>query len=461
MSANQPPLPSGSDSAASTQAARWQIGTLTYTRPGLQSLFFWLLCGDFAMNIRGNAIGPMALSYLQMHHASDALAGFLTNSLPCVILILLAPLLSMMSDRLRGPRGRRIPFILLGAPFATFAPVGFVFAPMIGRGIDILMGSHSPGYHTCVIIVFSFFLLIFDVANGFIGMGYGGLINDVVPHSVMGRFNGLFRAVSLLAGVIFSYYLMDSVETHPSWLIAGTTLLYGVCISLLCFRVKEGSYPPPPPRQPSPLADLSLFFRECYSKPYYLLMFSTLCITILAFIPVGTFSQYYAKSVGLSMQDYGRYMALTYACSFCFAYFLGSIADRIHPLPTSIVCMILYAATAFWSGFYARDSVTFSVAFVMHGVVSGFFLSASASMPQRLMPREKFAQFSTASAVFATPFWIIFPPIVGMVLDRTGHNYRYTFLISGTLATAAALSLLLLYRQFNRLGGTRNYQAPT
>jgi hypothetical protein len=35
---------------------------------------------------------------------------------------------------------------------------------------------------------------------------FGGLINDVVPPALIGRFFGLFRAVSLLAGIIFNFW---------------------------------------------------------------------------------------------------------------------------------------------------------------------------------------------------------------------------------------------------------------
>lgn len=432
-------------------AVRWEVGTLSYCRASLSILFFWLLGGDFAINLRGCAIGPLTQLLLKEHHASDALVGLLMTSLPCGIGVILGPWLSVLSDRHRGPRGRRIPFLLIGTPFATLAPLGIAVSPLLGRVLDTALSSHSPGYHPCVLIVFVFFLLIFDVANGFTGAGFGGLVNDVVPRPVMGRFQGLFRAVGLLAGVLFNYFLMGGVEKYSSWLFAGTAAIYGLGMYLVCFQVREGDYPPPPPHAPNPWAGISTYFRECYSHRFYLLVFTTLCVTGLAFAPVNSFSIFYAKSIGMSMGSYGKYLALTYICSFVLAYPFGSFADRYHPLGIGVICMACYTVIVLLAGFFATDTLTFAIAFVLHGVLSGCYASATASLTQRLYPKEKFAQFAAAGGVFGTPFWMILPPLVGVLLDWSGHVYRYTFLMSGILGLIGTLCLAMLYYEHNRI----------
>jgi maltose/moltooligosaccharide transporter len=448
------------DPAAGKNSKTWSIGTLTYTGAALSALFFWLLWGDFAASMRDRSIGPMVQLTLKQFHASDMLVGLLVGSLPLGLGVLMGPVLSILSDRHRGPRGRRIPFLLYAAPLAALSIVGFAFSPTLGNGLNALLGAHSPGYHACSLIVFGLFLVAFDVTNGIAGMGFGGLINDVVPHEVIGRFFGLFRAVSLAAGIFFNYSLMGKVETHAFWMFIGVAIIYGGGMVLLCFKVREGEYPPPGPKPSGPWEGISSYFKECFAKPYYLLLFASMTISGLAFAPVNSFSIFYAKSIGVSMDTYGKYLAFTYACSFVITYLLGSLADRFHPLRVSMACMVLYAAVAFWGGFSAFDQKTFAVAFILHGVVSGSYATGAASLGQRLFPKTKYAQYASAGGIFGTAFWMAVPPLVGAILDWSGHVYRYTFLMGAVLAVISTVLLALVYSRFKALGGMSQYQAP-
>jgi hypothetical protein len=51
-------------------------------------------------------------------------------------------------------------------------------------------------------------------------------------------------------------------------------------------------------------------------------------------------------------------------------------------------------------------------------------------------------------------------PAMGAVIDLTGRNYRYTFVIGGMLALVALIAAWMVYVRFMRLGGPRAYTAP-
>ena len=83
-----------------------------------------------------------------------------------------------------------------------------------------------------------------------------------------------------------------------------------------------------------------------------------------------------------------------------------------------------------------------------------------ASIGQRLYPKLKFAQCASAALVLQAGLGMLLPPTMGLILDASGHNYRLTFISSGLLATIGLSALLVVHRQFMKLGGPRNYAPP-
>lgn len=453
------------ESSAPSDKKTWKVGTLTYTGAGLTVLFGWLLWGDFAWNMKERSVVPIAQLLLRQFEAKDMLVGFLVGSLPSAIAMILGPFISVHSDRHRGRWGRRIPYLLIPTPFAALSMAMLAFSPSLGAHLHELLGASSPGLNGCVLIVFSFFWSIFELATVIANTVLGGLINDVVPAEVIGRFFGLFRAVSLIAGIIFNFWLMGKAEEYYVWIFLAISALYGIGFTIMCLKVKEGEYPPPEQLPPAAHggrfgSGLKSYLHECFANPYYLWIFLGMTFAILAFGPVNSFSVFYAKSIDMSMDLYGKYLALTFLISLAMSYWLGSLADRFHPLRLGIVSMILYAALAFWGGWFATTPGTFAIAFVGHGVLSGMYFTGAASLAQRLFPRTKFAQFFSAFGIVSGLGYLILPPLVGGFLDFNGHQYRYTFIMGGFLALLAVFALLVVHRRFMQLGGPKEYVAP-
>jgi len=470
---SSPPEPTNSTEvltsgqSGDTKAQTWKVGTLSYNFSGLRILFALLLAGDFAWAMRDRAVGPIAQLMLRGLHAPDLVVGLLLSSLPTALGLLIGPIVSMKSDRHRGRWGRRIPFLIFSAPFAALSMFGLAFTPWLGIELNRMLGAWSPGVIAVSIGVFVVFWTIFDLAGVVANSVFGGLVNDVVPRELLGRFFGLFRIVSLIAGVIFTYWLMGSAEEHFAAIFVSTGLLYGVGFTWMCFKVKEGEYPPPEPfteqgtsRWRNTIAVFKEFFRECFKNPYYLWLFAALTFCNVCFGPFNSFSVFYAKSIGMSMDSYGKYLALTYAISLALSYKLGAWSDRFHPLRTCIPTIGLYAAVMLWGGFFATTTTTFAIGFVLHGVLSGTFFTVSSSLGQRLFPKEKFAQFGSGSGLFGSVFYLSVVPLSGYFLDRTGHIYRHTFTIGGVFALLGFVSLIVVHSKFMKLGGPKNYMAP-
>ncbi|RRK00036.1 MFS transporter [Opitutaceae bacterium TAV3] len=511
-----------------TRKKSWTVGTLTYTTSGIIVLFLWLLWGDFSWSMRDRSVGTMAQWYLTQMNVSQWTFALLTASFPAALHFILGPIISMKSDRHRGKYGRRIPFLLVTTPFAAVGMLGLAATPIIARWLHavlakehvfggwlhgLLDGSvpgawligHLQDPISVSIACFGVFWAAFEFATIIGGSVFGGLINDVVPKPLLGRFYGLFRAISLIDGIIFNFWLVGMLDKDKgtgtffyfSLLLSVIGVFYGVAFMWVCYKVKEGNYPPPPPVPPrkirNPIGNWCVNFarnvwtycRECYFSRYYFTFFLFTMMAGLCFNPINVFAIRYRESLGIDMTRYGHALALTYTCSLCLSWFLGWMADRFHPLRMGMCFLFLYAVAMAWGACYADTPSTFLTAWVFHGIISGCYFTSAASLGMKLLPHQRYAQFASAGGLLGSIGGMAFAPAMGMIIDgnnRVGafvagiferipftrdwgitagvQNYRLTFVTACILALIALASSWLLYRQFMRLGGPRDYVAP-
>jgi maltose/moltooligosaccharide transporter len=338
------------------------------------------------------------------------------------------------------------------------------FSPSLGDTLHGWLGASSPGRNPCVLWVFSLAWLVFELASTVSQSVLNALVNDVVPPSLIGRFFGLFRAVSLAAAILFNFFLMGRAEAYATPILVGLAVVYAGGFTLMCLKVTEGVYPPIKDTgggaSPGPMGLVRLYARECFSSPFYWWVFAVVAGAGLAFAPVNSFSVFYARSLGLSMQTYGYLLVVTYLISFALTYPLGALADRIHPLRLGFATLALYGVFSFAGAFWGDSPERFAVVFVAHGVLSGSYFTATASLAARLLPRERFAQFSAAAGVLGGVLFMVVPPAVGFILDRSGSQYWLTFLKGGVLSVAGCAAIAVVYVRWRRLGGDAAYAPP-
>lgn len=456
-----PPAESTTSTDVSTPAGgkRWTAGTLTYTTSGLVGLFLLLLLGDFSWSMRDRSVGPMAQWYLKHLGVSNLVFSLLVSSFPALVGLILGPIISVKSDHHRGPRGRRIPFLLFTTPVAAAGMIGLALTPYISRWVHAAMPGQSE---TAVAVVcFAVFWAAFEFATIAASSVFGGLVNDVVPRPLLGRFYGLFRAVSLIDGIIFNFWLIGRIETHYTVILLAIGLFYGISFYWVCLKVKEGDYPPPPTVVSTrPFNGVTTYFRECFSRPYYVGLFVMMTVSGLVFMPVNVFMIPYAGSLGMDMKHYGHCLALTFTISLVLAYPLGWLCDLVHPLRVCMGCLLGYALVTAWGALNARTPETFSIALVLHGVLSGCYFTSSGSLGQRLFPHIRYAQFASAAGLVGSVGGMLIGPAVGAVIDATGNAYHHTFTIGSIIATLALILSTGVHATFMRLGGPRGYVAP-
>ncbi len=457
------------DGGGGSVRGRWRAGALTYTTGGLAGLFFWLLWGDFSFFLKERSVTPAMQLLLHRLDASNLLVGTLLVSVPAAIGFVVVPVIGYRSDRHRGRWGRRIPYLFAPIPVTFVAMAGLALSPEIGGSLHRLLGAWSPGANASIVIALAASWALFEVCTSICNSVFLSLITDVVPGEVIGRFFALFRMVSLGAGMIFFYGLFGSVERHTVGVFLGIGAIYCVGFTAMCLRVKEGRYPPPGEEPAAAgrggaggrfMAGVRIYCRDCFSVPYYRWVFLSFALASMAWVSLNSFYVLYAKSLGMGMATLGKYGGAQLLLSLVQAYPVGWLADRFHPLRLTIVSLALLGAAMAVAFFSVHDARAFGIALVVRGTLTGFWLTATASLPAVLFPKPKFAALNSARLTASSVGTLVAGPACGWMLDLLHRDYRYIFLWGWVFVVLAFGATLAVYRRFVRCGGPGHYVAP-
>lgn len=454
--------PPEQDAGSTAKRTPWHVGSLTYSTPALLVLFFWLFWGDLAWSVRDRTTLPVMQVMLEKYKASDFLTSMLLGSLPALANILISPIVSYKSDRHRGRWGRRIPFLFLPTPFIALSMLGLAVSPILGSWIRSAPGGSALGENGAILLVMTLLWVTFELAASIANSVFYALINDVVPQNTLGLFYGAFRSLSLIAGIGFNYWFFGFASTHFDWIFFATGAIYTVGLTLMCWKVKEGTYPPPPtPDNVGAIRAAMRYLKDCFSHSYYWWIYVSGAATGLALMPFSLFSYAYAAQLKVDTATYGKASALTYFISLLLSVPLGYLADRLHPLRVVLCLQAMFLLAAIGCGTWVKDANSFLAAFVLQGVLAGSMLTAGASTNARILPKACFAQLASAGAIILCLANIIFSPLLGTVLDKvTHHNYRSVFWIAAVMWSISLALAAIVYRNFLRRGGVRDYVAP-
>ncbi len=441
----------------------WRNGTLVYTSAGLVVLFFWLMWGDFAYSMKDRAAGAVAGLMLKRFDVSDFLYGIIMISFPNFTNIFLCPIVSYRSDRHRGKYGRRIPYLLMTTPFIVVGLAGLGFTPMLARLLHRAVGDAHISLNFAALLVFCVFWVILDFGTTLASAIFNALATDVVPEAFLGRFFAMFRAVSLGCAFLFNYYVMGYAETQYLVIFLGLAVLYGAGLFSICLKVKEGNYPPPEDEVSGPQTvdrAIRTYFRECFSQPYYRWVIAAMVVAGFSVVPFNIYGMFYAKSLNMDMDTYGKINSAICLVSFILSFFLGWFSDRFHPIRTGMVSIAVQTAILFVGGQIATSEPVLGWILLIQGVSIMSYNTLMASYAPRLFPKEYFAQFNSAMMLLNALASVVGAPLVGEFLDLTGNYYPHLFTIGGCFGLAGLGCFFMVYRGYLRNGGDSGYVAP-
>ena len=474
---NVPPTNAPDSPPPSTAAAGPKIfhaGTLTYTAAGLGALFFWLLWGSLCFTIMEavwHSIVPLKIKELG---APNWVIGAIMVSIPQILNTTLNPIISTASDRCRSRWGRRRPFMLIATPFISILLCVVGFSPEIGQRLFAVGLGHATGWSLGAITVgvIAVTIFLFRIAELFISTLFYYFFNDVVPLKVMARFLGLSGVVGAGGGALYNFFIYQHALTHMRVIFAAAGLLYFVGFVMMCLFVKEGEYPPPPPRpaKRNLLVMVSTYATECLQQRLHVLLYLHIMIWTLAGA-AGTFTVFLNLSLGMTLKQLGTISAAVGVASAVLSYPAGMLADRFHPMRLMIwmkVGMVILVPLNFiWLFTHYSPSVNFWILVALNVLnlpLSLIYNALLMPLYMRLYPREQFGQFCSFMAICTASIGIVSGLVGGLYIDwmrrvfpdaHYGKDFCYRLIPVWTfpLVSLSLILLVLLYKEWRRLGG--------
>jgi maltose/moltooligosaccharide transporter len=436
---------------------------LVYTKAGLVGMFFWMLWGDFCFTLMESTIPRLLPLTLKDLGASNRTIGLLVGSIPGVLNMVITPVVSYRSDRYRSRWGRRIPYLLWPSPFIALFLVITGYATDIGHALQgwfsASLANVSP--NTVILAVISISVVGFQFFNMIVGSIYYYLFADVVPAHLMGRFMGLFRVVGASATFVFNRWIFGLADTHMKQIYIGIGVLYLVSFTLMCLRVKEGDYPPPPPQVEGPgvTSAIKTYFIECFSNSYYVWFFLGTTLYTVGMITTSIFSVFFAESLGMNLDGFGKVMSWVSLLSLVLSLPMGYLSDKIHPLRMGVIATAGSVVLGAVSFFAIRGPDSFRWFTIIMALATIAYGAANLPMYAILLPKDRYGQFCSAQAMINALAMILANYLAGWFIDATGsYRYIYAWYVLFTLLSLACM--IPVYFGWKRYGGDAAYVPP-
>ncbi len=398
-----------------------------------------------------NAFVPIFLA--NKFHLAPAFIGFFMT-LDNIAALFIQPPVGAWSDRLRTPMGRRLPFILIGAPVTALA---FGFIPI---------ASMLPLFVACTsTLLLSAALWRTPVV---------ALMPDITPSEKRSQANGIINFMGGIGTIIALQsggMLYKMSPAFPFWLGSGLVIIAALIVFLFVQEPKDYG---DANEQPGMLQSL----REVLSDPDKSgarILFA-IFFWFIGYSAVETFFTLYAQEhLGIDAGDGATLLSVFPLFFVLFAIPSGFLAARIGRRVTisiglilvSIMLALLYVMPAkmLLTGISPLPLVgipltengprllTMAGILLMFGGIGWAFVNInSLPMVVELTTATRLGTFTGLYYLFSTLSAIVGPNINGWAIQWTGNNYNMIMLIS-PLFMLIALALMLGVRRGEATAG--------
>ena len=376
-----------------------------------------------------NAFVPIFLS--EKFHLSPIIVGFFMT-LDNIAALFIQPPVGAWSDRLRTPLGRRIPFLLIGAPITAVAfgliPLPAALPLFVACTSTLLLSAAL--WRTPVI----------------------ALMPDITPSAFRSQANGIINFMGGVGAIIALQtggILYKMSPNFPFWLGSGLVLLSAFVVYLFIEEPKEYGQAE---EQPGILASLREVFTDADKSGLRILF--AIFFWFIGFSAVDTFFTLYAKNhLGLHEGDGATLLSVLPLFFVLFAIPSGYIAGRIGRRITisiglitiTIILILLYItpASALLTGIAplplvgiplveggARMLTLAGVLLIFGGIGWAFININSLPMIVDLTSAARIGTFTGLYYLFSTFSAIVGPNVNGLAIQLTGDNYNVIMLIA-------------------------------
>ena len=406
----------------------WRAGTLVYYKKDVARLFFWLYIGQFTFWMQATAIPVLFPLLCKLKGLSSGEIGTLWSIMPLGG-SLVFPILGVLSDRTRTRFGRRRPYDLFTAPFWC---IGLILLPCTQTYWQAMLAMALVGFAHAAS----------NVLNAF--------YNDVVPPELMGRFVGGMRFLGAAGALVFQFVVMGIFDRHPQAVFIIIASVGFVGEMLMLFMIKEGQYPPPPPKEPV-LKVVSEFIKEGFANRYIIFLWLTMGVTAFGGPVMGTyFNLYFTDTVhglGLSSAKLGQLLGAGTAIGLVFILPSGWVVDKFGPKRLWMWAAVAVGMVQILMFFVTKGVVNISILYGVFAVINTVLTAALLPVMYSFIPKDKFGQLNAANQIISMGLSVIAMNALGWIITLTGENYSILFIFGGLAYLTVPVFMGLMLKQ--------------
>jgi maltose/moltooligosaccharide transporter len=383
-----------------------------------------------------NAFVPLFLS--EKFNLAPALIGFFMT-LDNIAALFIQPPVGAWSDRLRTPIGRRMPFILIGAPIGALAfgliPIAAILPLFVACTSSLLLSMAF--WRTPVI----------------------ALMPDITPSQYRSQANGIINLMGGLGAIISflggaALYKLD--PKFPFWLGSGLVLLAALLVFIF---IKEPKAYETGEVQPSLWLSLKMIVQEKEKSAFRILL--AIFFWFLSYTAIEAFFTLYAvKYLKLPEADGARLLGHLSLIFVLFALPAGIFGSRLGRRKT-IVAGISIMTLAMLSMFILPVATltinltklpvlgqipVISLILMVAGAAWALININSLPMVVDLTDAARIGTYTGLYYLFSTLSAIAGPNVNGLIIQLSGNNYNSIMVVAPIFMVIALILMLGVHR---------------
>jgi len=392
-----------------------------------------------------NAFVPIFLS--EKFNISAGFIGFFMT-LDNIAALFIQPPVGAWSDRIRTPLGRRIPFILIGAPISALAfgliPLAAVLPLFVACTSTLLLSAAI--WRTPVV----------------------ALMPDITPSAFRSHANGIINfmgGVGVIVALQTGGMLYKLNPNFPFWLGSALVILAALVVYLF---IKEPKEYEETEEQPGMLESLKEVLNE--EEKSGLRILSAIFFWSVGYSAVDTFFTLYAKNyLGIEVGDGATLLSIVPLFFIIFAIPTGFIAGKIGRRVSISIGLITFGAMMLLLYITPAKSLLTGIAplplvgiplveggtrmltlagvlLIFCGIGWAFIIINALPMIVDLTSAARIGTYTGLYYLFSTFAAIIGPNVNGWAIQLTGNNYNIIMILA-PIFFAIALVLMLGVRR--------------
>ena len=341
--------------------------------------------------------------------------------------ISIQPFVGFLSDRTRSRFGRRIPYLMIGAPIAAAFFALIPVLHVVVRAFPLLMAA----------------VIIMNIAMAVFRTPTVALMPDITPSSLRSKANGIINFMGGLgttAAFLGGAFLYRMNRGLPFY-VGAALMLAATAIVVLVIREPK-AHEEGQAEQGGVISTIRDIVTD--REKSALFIFLAIFTWFIGYNAIETFWTTYGKEyLGIAESSAAAMLTFVSGAFLLFALPAGFIATRFgrrRTILAGLSTMIVFIL----GGFFVTNLLYLRIMLVLAGIAWALININSFPMVSDIAPPGKIGSYTGLYYFFSMGAAIVAPPVVGAMMDALG--LRTLFLFSPFFLLLAALCMLQVKR---------------